>query len=113
MWCKNYLAQNYICRKYPKVLRSLQPKNQAALSINQWPPVRYLKDYDQYQRLILDREREERPKVLKRTRNNSGCPCFSNSKGRRHSQITFDNLSNKHITLLYFLSHIVKLFCYL
>ena len=40
-WCMSYLAQSYntICRKYPKILRNLQPENQAALNIHRWPPV--------------------------------------------------------------------------
>ena len=50
--------------------------------------LRYLKDYDFYQRMLMERERTERPKNLKRTRNNSGessgCLCFTN-KARRGS----------------------------
>ena len=40
-WCLAYLSQNYnhICRKYPKILRSLHPENQAALNLYRWPPV--------------------------------------------------------------------------
>ncbi|XP_023325369.1 rho-related BTB domain-containing protein 2, partial [Eurytemora carolleeae] len=91
-WCLSFLAQNYnsICRKFPKVLRSLHPENQANLNVNRWPPIWYLKDYDLYQRMKMERERLERPKALKRPRyrrflnnkNNSGCLCFS-SKSRR------------------------------
>jgi hypothetical protein len=29
---------------------------------------RYLKDYDMYQRMVMERERAERPKALKRAR---------------------------------------------
>eukprot|EP00095_Tigriopus_kingsejongensis_P009866 maker-scaffold757_size101632-snap-gene-0.20 protein:Tk09866 transcript:maker-scaffold757_size101632-snap-gene-0.20-mRNA-1 annotation:"hypothetical protein DAPPUDRAFT_225906" len=87
-WCLSYLAQNYnhICRKFPKVLRSLRPENQAWLNVHRWPPIWYLKDFDLYQRLLLDQERRDRPKALKRTRNNSGCLCFSNKtrKGRSY-----------------------------
>lgn len=84
-WCLAYLAQNYnlICRKYPKVLRNLHPENQATLNVNRWPPIWYLKDYDNYQRLVIDRERQQRPKNLKRTRSNSGCLCFSSNKSRK------------------------------
>jgi len=88
-WCMNYLAQNYnaICRKFPKVLRNLLPENQAALNLNRWPPVWYLKDYDFYEHLVMDREREERPKSLKRSRSNSagggtGCLCFSSKSSK-------------------------------
>lgn len=102
-WCLAYLSQNYnhICRKFPKILRSLYPENQATLNLYRWPPVwyeffsleiqnqqlqsggvnqvlqcchffRYLKEYDNYQKLLSEREREERPKNLKRARSNSG-----------------------------------------
>lgn len=83
-WCLAFLAQNYnnICRKFPKVLRSLYPENQATLNVNRWPPIWYLKDFDMYQRMVMERERTERPKALKRARNNSGCLCFS-GKSRR------------------------------
>jgi len=91
-WALAFLAQNYnnICRKFPKVLRSLHPENQASLNINRWPPIWYLKDFDLYQRMVVDRERTERPKTLKRPRNNvlfrnnSGCLCFS-TKSRRNT----------------------------
>uniref|UniRef100_A0A0K2VAD6 BTB domain-containing protein n=1 Tax=Lepeophtheirus salmonis TaxID=72036 RepID=A0A0K2VAD6_LEPSM len=78
-WCLAYLAQNYnlICRKYPKVLRSLHPENQATLNVRRWPPIWYLKDFDNYQRMLSEQERDKSPKNLKRTRNNSGCLCFS------------------------------------
>lgn len=87
-WCLSYLAHNYnhICRRFPKVLRSLYPENQAALNVNRWPPVWYLKDYDLYQRMLMERERTERPKNLKRSRNNSGCLCFS-SKSRKDTSL--------------------------
>jgi hypothetical protein len=47
---------------------------------------RYLKDYDYYQKCVLEREKEERPplKSLKRSRHNSGCLCFT-GKSRRDS----------------------------
>ncbi|XP_059083348.1 rho-related BTB domain-containing protein 1-like [Tigriopus californicus] len=85
-WCLAYLAQSYnhICRKYPKVLRSMHPENQAWLNVHRWPPIWYLKDYDFYQRLLMDQERRDRPKNLKRARNHSGCLCFS-SKSRKDS----------------------------
>ena len=43
---------------------------------------RYLKEYDNYQKLLSEREREERPKNLKRARSNSGCLCFSNKSSK-------------------------------
>ena len=99
-WCLYFLAQSYnqICRKYPKVLRTLHPENQAWLNVHRWPPIWYLKDFDFYQRMQQERERAERP--LKRPRrgsngsglvglggsgNGSGCLCFSSSKSRKGS----------------------------
>jgi len=81
-WCLSYLSLNYnhVCRKYPKILRLLHPENQAALNVNRWPPIWYLKDHDNYQRMAAEREREETPKNFrKRARRNSGCLCFSSS----------------------------------
>ena len=49
---------------------------------------RYLKDHDNYQRMLVDQERQRRPKNLKRVRSNSGCLCFS-SKSRK--DMSFDN----------------------
>jgi hypothetical protein len=48
---------------------------------------RYLKDYDYYQKCVLEREREEKP-LLKRGRHNSGCLCFSGGKSRREERGT-------------------------
>uniref|UniRef100_T1JMP0 BTB domain-containing protein n=1 Tax=Strigamia maritima TaxID=126957 RepID=T1JMP0_STRMM len=79
-WCMNHIAINYneICKKTPKLLRNLHPENQAYLNRHRWPPIWYLKEYDYYERCMMDREREEKPlKMLKRHRNNSGCLCFS------------------------------------
>jgi len=85
-WCLSYLAQNYntVCRRFPKVLRSLYPENQAALNINRWPPIWYLKDYDLYQRMLTEELKSEKPKTLKRVRDQSGCLCFTN-KARKDS----------------------------
>ena len=43
-WCLHYLAQNYnqICRKFPKVLRTFHPENQAWLNVHRWPPIWYV-----------------------------------------------------------------------
>lgn len=85
-WCMNYIAINYneICKRTPKLLRNLHPENQAHLNRHRWPPIWYLKEYDYYERCVMEREREEKPlKLLKRQRNNSGCLCFS-SKSRRN-----------------------------
>jgi len=89
-WCLSYLSQSYngICRKFPKILRGLHPENQAALNLKRWPPIWYLKDHDNYQRMLVDQERQKRPKTLKRVRSNSGCLCFS-SKSRK--DMSFDN----------------------
>ena len=86
-FCLRYLSQNYnyICRKFPKILRNLHPENQACLNVNRWPPIWYLKDHDNYQRMLLDQERLQKrkpKKSLKRVRTNSGCLCFS-SKSRK------------------------------
>ena len=97
-WCLSYLSQtyNHVCRKYPKVLRSLYPENQAFLNVHRWPPIWYLKDYDYYQRMQQERDRLERP--LKRRGSSgsgiagsggtgSGCLCFSSNKSRKGSYI--------------------------
>ena len=89
-WCLSYLSLNYnhICRKYPKILRLMHPENQAALNVNRWPPIWYLKDHDNYQRMVMEREREERPKnIRKRARRNSGCLCFSSLSSGMSSDI--------------------------
>jgi len=52
-----------------------------------WIFCRYLKDYDYYQKCVLEREREEKPS-LKRGRHNSGCLCFSGGKSRREERGT-------------------------
>uniref|UniRef100_A0A6A7G382 Rho-related BTB domain-containing protein 1-like isoform X2 n=3 Tax=Hirondellea gigas TaxID=1518452 RepID=A0A6A7G382_9CRUS len=86
-WCLVHLATSYnhVCHKHPKLLRSLHPENQAWLNRHRWPPVWYLKDYDYYERCLMDRHREENPiKPLKRSRNTAGCLCFT-SKSRRGS----------------------------
>jgi len=92
-WCLAYLAQSYntVCRRFPKIVRSLYPDNQAALNIHRWPPLWYLKDFELYQRMESDQKRNERYKPLKRSRYNSssrndqsGCLCFA-SKARKGS----------------------------
>ncbi|CAG0879065.1 unnamed protein product [Darwinula stevensoni] len=86
-WILSYLTTHYneACRECQKLLRNLHPENQAYLNKQRWPPVWYLKDYDAYDRSLTDRMREEKPiKPLKRSRNNSGCLCFS-GKFRRNS----------------------------
>ena len=55
---------------------------------------RYLKDHDNYQRMLVDQERQRRPKNLKRVRSNSGCLCFS-SKSRK--DMSFDNWSKNSL----------------
>eukprot|EP00092_Neocalanus_flemingeri_P023709 GFUD01025714.1.p1 GENE.GFUD01025714.1~~GFUD01025714.1.p1 ORF type:complete len:574 (+),score=111.78 GFUD01025714.1:98-1819(+) len=89
-WCLAYLAQNYntVCRRFPKVLRTLFPENQAFLNINRYPPIWYLKDHDLYQRMASEQKKTEKPKNLKRAssrfRDQSGCLCFTN-KARKDS----------------------------
>ncbi|CAL4077252.1 unnamed protein product [Meganyctiphanes norvegica] len=87
-WCLTCMATNYnhICHKYTKTIRSLHPENQAYLNRHRWPPVWYLKDYDYYERCLVERQREENPiKPLKRSRNTAGCLCFT-SKSRRNTE---------------------------
>lgn len=85
-WCMSNISVNYnnICKQTPKLLRNLHPENQAYLNRHRWPPIWYLKEYDYYERCVMEREREEQPlKALKRQRNSSGCLCFA-SKSRRN-----------------------------
>ncbi|KAB7504651.1 Rho-related BTB domain-containing protein 1 [Armadillidium nasatum] len=87
-WCLTYLATSYnhVCHKYSKLLRSLHPENQAWLNRHRWPPVWYLKDFDYYERCLIERQREDTPlKPLKRSRNTAGCLCFT-SKSRRKAE---------------------------
>ncbi|GFG40591.1 hypothetical protein Cfor_06628 [Coptotermes formosanus] len=88
-WCMSHLCTNYnkLCKMSPKLLKSLHPENQDYLSEHRWPPVWYLKDYDYYQKCVLEREREDKPS-LKRGRHNSGCLCFSGGKSRREERGT-------------------------
>ena len=102
-WCLSYLAHNYntVARRFPKVLRSLLPENQAFLNLNRWPPIWYLKDYDLYQRMLTEHNKSENQTNLKRARSTSnpvtlisnvslsfrdqaGCLCFTN-KSRKGS----------------------------
>ncbi|KAK8395203.1 hypothetical protein O3P69_006139 [Scylla paramamosain] len=87
-WCLTCMATNYnhVCHKHTKQLRALHPENQAYLNRHRWPPVWYLKDYDYYERCLMERQREENPiKPLKRSRNTAGCLCFT-SKSRRNAE---------------------------
>ncbi|XP_018334218.1 rho-related BTB domain-containing protein 1 [Agrilus planipennis] len=74
-WCMNHLCVNYnkLCKMSPRSLRLLHPDNQAYLVEHRWPPVWYLKDYDYYQKCMVERERENRHTL----KSNSGCLCFS------------------------------------
>eukprot|EP00090_Calanus_glacialis_P014770 TRINITY_DN23654_c0_g1_i3.p1 TRINITY_DN23654_c0_g1~~TRINITY_DN23654_c0_g1_i3.p1 ORF type:complete len:279 (-),score=68.95 TRINITY_DN23654_c0_g1_i3:185-1021(-) len=76
-WCFAYLGQNYndVCRRFPKVMKSLCPENQALLNLNRWPPVWYVKDFDLYERLSACSQ-TEKPKTRKRQRLPSACLCF-------------------------------------
>nr|CAD7266769.1 unnamed protein product [Timema shepardi] len=72
-WCMNHLCTNYnkLCKMSPKLLKGLHPENQE-----------YLKDFDYYQKCAQERAQEEKP-LLKRSRHNSGCLCFTSNKSRR------------------------------
>jgi len=70
--------------RFPKVVRSLYPDNQAALNIHRWPPLWYLRDFELYQRMESDQKKHERSKPLKRSRDQSGCLCFT-GKARKGS----------------------------
>lgn len=74
-WCMNHLCVNYnkLCRMSPRSLRLLHPDNQAYLVEHRWPPVWYLKDYDYYQKCLVERNRETKPQL----KNSSGCLCFT------------------------------------
>jgi len=79
-WALSHIALNYnsACRRFPKVLRALMPENQAYLNLNRWPPIWYVKDFDLYQRQLSEQSRQEKQSNLKRTRDPSGCLCFTN-----------------------------------
>nr|CAD7575375.1 unnamed protein product [Timema californicum] len=83
-WCMNHLCTNYnkLCKMSPKLLKGLHPENQEYLCEHRWPPVWYLKDFDYYQKCAQERAQEEKP-LLKRSRHNSGCLCFTSNKSRR------------------------------
>lgn len=74
-WCMNHLCINYnkLCRMSPRSLRLLHPDNQAYLVEHRWPPVWYLKDYDYYQKCLVERDRETKHAL----KSSSGCLCFS------------------------------------
>ncbi|KAK5645526.1 hypothetical protein RI129_006826 [Pyrocoelia pectoralis] len=74
-WCMNHLCVNYnkLCRMSPRSLRLLHPDNQAYLVEHRWPPVWYLKDYDYYQKCLVERDRENKHAL----KSSSGCLCFS------------------------------------
>lgn len=74
-WCMNHLCINYnkLCRMSPRSLRLLHPDNQAYLVEHRWPPVWYLKDYDYYQKCLVERDREQKPQI----KSSSGCLCFT------------------------------------
>lgn len=74
-FCMNHLCINYnkLCRMSPRSLRLLHPDNQAYLVEHRWPPVWYLKDYDYYQKCLVERDRELKPTL----KTSSGCLCFA------------------------------------
>ncbi|CAG0900222.1 unnamed protein product [Cyprideis torosa] len=81
-WCFVYIISHYtdICRQYHKEIKLLHPETQRQLNTNRWPPVWYLKDYDHYELLVLEREREDKPL---RKRKRSGCLCLKRQSSFR------------------------------
>ncbi|CAH0393986.1 unnamed protein product [Bemisia tabaci] len=79
-WLMSYLCVNYdkLCKLSPKLLRMLHPDNQLYITEQRWPPVWYLKDYDNYEKCKSEREKEDRL-LFKRSSSPSGCLCFSSS----------------------------------
>lgn len=47
---------NDICHVHSKLLRALQPENQAYLNRNRWPPVWFLKEFDYYERCVREQQ---------------------------------------------------------
>lgn len=59
-WCAYCIATNYndFCRKC-KLMKTLSPDNQTLLERSRWPPVWFIKDFDNYERACKKRTQEE------------------------------------------------------
>lgn len=86
-WCLWYLSVNYldVYRRYCKHLHSLRPDNQIYLTSNRHPPLWYLKEFDIYERFILDMQREKtvrRPYSQRQSKevDTCGCLCFGSRR---------------------------------
>ncbi|CAL8077788.1 unnamed protein product [Orchesella dallaii] len=86
-WCLLHLATNYdfVCRKHNKIFKELGVENRQWISQNRWPPIWYVKDFDYYQKALMERYKMDNPAKKSRKRNNSGCLCFP-GKSRRDDQ---------------------------
>ena len=95
-FCVWYLRCNYaqIYRRSAKLIGRLSPANQVTLSANRWPPVWYLREVDEYERMLLERQRvrSQRRSGATRTRtsvcntgneDDVGCLGFCSRKHRR------------------------------
>ncbi|CAG7716727.1 unnamed protein product [Allacma fusca] len=82
-WCLITICENYdtVCRKHSKVFKELSPENRQWISQNRWPPVWYVKDFDYYQKALIERYKIDNPDKG-RKRNNSGCLCFTGKSKR-------------------------------
>jgi len=76
-FCMNHLCiyYNKLCKMSPRSLRLLHPDNQAYLVEHRWPPVWYLKEFDYYQKCLIERDRESKPQHT--LKSSSGCLCFT------------------------------------
>jgi Rho-related BTB domain-containing protein 1/2 len=84
-WCLAYLGQNYstVCARYSQLSKSLAPENQALLSLNRWPPLWYVREYELYSHLSSCRPDSVQRRPRKRP--NSVCLCFSSQQGQNSS----------------------------
>ena len=95
-FCVWYLRCNYdrIYRRNAKLIGRLSPANQVTLSANRWPPVWYLRELDEYERWLIERQRvrtQRRAGTAARTHTgmysaseeDGGCLGFCSRKHRR------------------------------
>lgn len=80
----------------PRSVRLLHPENQEYLNEHRWPPVWYLKDSDNYQKCLAERDKENKPS-LKRN-DNSGCLCFSGKSRKSNDDIQTTTESNPDVS---------------
>jgi len=69
-WCFAYIGHNYmeIYQKFPKIMKSLSPDNQAMLNLSRWPPIWYIKDFEIYERFVESMATEKERTSLTRKR---------------------------------------------